>query len=61
MESAYARTKNALSFSFQGSARGILVPGTGVEPVRSIAPRDFKSLVSASSTTPAMLPKTFQT
>ena len=26
---------------------------TGLEPVRSISPRDFKSLVSAYSTTPA--------
>ena len=30
-----------------------LVPVTGLEPVRSISPRDFKSLVSAYSTTPA--------
>ena len=28
---------------------------TGLEPVRSISPRDFKSLVSAYSTTPAKL------
>ncbi len=32
---------------------GILVPLTGVEPVRIISPRDFKSLVSAYSTTAA--------
>ena len=31
----------------------ILVPVTGLEPVRSQWPRDFKSLVSAYSTTPA--------
>ena len=29
------------------------MPETGIEPVRSYAPRDFKSLVSANSTTPA--------
>ena len=32
---------------------GTLVPMTGVEPVRIISPRDFKSLVSAYSTTSA--------
>ena len=32
-----------------------MVPATGLEPVRSISPRDFKSLVSAYSTTPAVL------
>ncbi len=31
----------------------VLVPMTGVEPVRIISPRDFKSLVSAYSTTSA--------
>ncbi len=31
----------------------MLVPLTGVEPVRIISPRDFKSLVSAYSTTAA--------
>jgi hypothetical protein len=29
------------------------VPGTGIEPVRGKPPQDFKSCVSASSTTPA--------
>ena len=31
----------------------VLVPVTGVEPVRFFGARDFKSLVSAYSTTPA--------
>ncbi len=31
-----------------------LVPGAGVEPARCKAPRDFKSLVSTSSTTRAI-------
>ena len=30
-----------------------MVPGAGVEPARSSAPRDFKSLVSTNSTTRA--------
>ncbi len=34
---------------------GTLVPMTGVEPVRIISPRDFKSLVSAYSTTSAFI------
>ena len=29
------------------------MPGTGIEPVRGKPPQDFKSCVSASSTTPA--------
>lgn len=29
------------------------VPGTGIEPVRGKPPQDFKSCVSANSTTPA--------
>ena len=38
----------------KNSPRGcFLVPVTGLEPVRSQWPRDFKSLVSAYSTTPA--------
>ena len=33
---------------------GNMVPGTGLEPVRTfVCPRDFKSLASASSATPA--------
>ena len=32
-----------------------LVPRTGIEPVRAIGPRDFKSLASASSATPAKM------
>ena len=40
--------------SEKNSPRGcFLVPVTGLEPVRSQWPRDFKSLVSAYSTTPA--------
>gem|GEM_PF-6359796 len=31
-----------------------LVPETGVEPVRPCGPRDFKSLASANSATPAL-------
>ena len=31
----------------------IMVPETGIEPVRDIIPRDFKSLASAYSATPA--------
>jgi hypothetical protein len=31
-----------------------VVPGAGVEPARSKAPRDFKSLVSTDSTTRAL-------
>ena len=30
-----------------------LVPGAGVEPARALSPRDFESLASASSATPA--------
>ncbi len=30
-----------------------MVPRTGIEPVRALGPRDFKSLASASSATPA--------
>ena len=30
------------------------MPGTGLEPVRGKPPQDFKSCVSASSTTPAL-------
>lgn len=30
-----------------------MVPEAGLEPARAIGPRDFKSLVSTNSTTPA--------
>ena len=30
-----------------------MVPVTGIEPVQRVGPRDFKSLVSTNSTTPA--------
>ena len=33
--------------------RYMMVPVTGVEPVRDIIPRDFKSRASADSATPA--------
>ena len=36
-----------------GKCLKYLVPGAGVEPARSIAPRDFKSLMSTSSITQA--------
>ncbi len=36
------------------SCMNYLVPGAGVEPARCKAPRDFKSLVSTSSTTRAI-------
>ncbi len=32
---------------------GIMVPEAGFEPARSYAPRDFKSLASTNSATPA--------
>ncbi len=32
-----------------------MVPGTGIEPVRSFGSRDFKSLASASSAIPALM------
>ena len=35
--------------------RGVLVPETGVEPVRDIIPQDFKSWASANSATPALM------
>ena len=42
-----------LSAVWNTSASSNLVLVTGLEPVRIISPRDFKSLVSAKSTTPA--------
>ena len=39
----------------QANLTGYLVPLTGVEPVRLLGARDFKSLVSAYSTTAAKL------
>ena len=39
--------------SYTKRIAGYLVPLTGVEPVRRIRARDFKSLVSAYSTTAA--------
>ena len=41
--------------SFNKMIRFILVPETGLEPVRSCGPRDFKSLASAYSATSAIL------
>ncbi len=32
-----------------------MVPGTGIEPVRSLTPRDFKSLASTNSATQAVM------
>ncbi len=40
-------------YSNQLSYKPILVPMTGIEPVRAINPRDFKSRASASSATSA--------
>ena len=45
---------NERNILFKCQASILLVPGTGIEPVQSYAPRDFKSLASTSSAIPAL-------
>ena len=54
---AFAEGKHHWKNSLRFLKEFFLVPVTGLEPVRSQWSRDFKSLVSAYSTTPAVINK----